>query len=274
MRFASFVFITLAAVPAACVDQNSDEPEAAVASKIESANRTFEETFARGDADGMAALYTEDGQLLPTGSDVISGRSAIADFWQGAFDAGLARAELTTVELESAGDAAYEVGRYRLSLEDGQVADEGKYVVVWKREDGHWKLHRDIWNTSNAPSESAEPEGAMLTPADLQWTEMFPGVSFAPVYGDWSVEGHGKFVRFESGVEAPVHTHTNAYHGVVISGRLTNPYPDEADAPEMGPGTYWLVPGGAAHGNACVSEEPCLFYTYGDAAWDIAIVEE
>lgn len=153
MRFASFLFITLAAVPAACVDQHSDEPEAAVASEIESANRTFEGTFARGDADGMAALYTEDGQLLPTGSDVISGRFAIAEFWQSAFDAGLARAELTTVELDSAGDVAYEVGRYRLSLPDGQVADEGKYVVLWKREDGRWKLHRDIWNTNNAPPE-------------------------------------------------------------------------------------------------------------------------
>lgn len=22
-----------------------------------------------------------------------------------------------------------------------------KYVVVWKKEDGQWRLHRDIWNT-------------------------------------------------------------------------------------------------------------------------------
>lgn len=25
-----------------------------------------------------------------------------------------------------------------------------KYVVVWKRVDGQWRLHRDIWNTMPA----------------------------------------------------------------------------------------------------------------------------
>jgi ketosteroid isomerase-like protein len=29
--------------------------------------------------------------------------------------------------------------------------DSGKYVVIWKREDGAWKLHRDIWTTSASP---------------------------------------------------------------------------------------------------------------------------
>jgi len=25
---------------------------------------------------------------------------------------------------------------------------DGKYVVIWKRDGGQWKIHRDIWNTS------------------------------------------------------------------------------------------------------------------------------
>jgi len=24
----------------------------------------------------------------------------------------------------------------------------GKYVVIWKRDGGQWRIHRDIWNTS------------------------------------------------------------------------------------------------------------------------------
>ena len=39
-----------------------------VRSTIRKADDAFEETFGRGDAAGMAALYTEDGMLLPTGS--------------------------------------------------------------------------------------------------------------------------------------------------------------------------------------------------------------
>jgi len=25
-----------------------------------------------------------------------------------------------------------------------------KFVVVWKKTDGQWRLHRDIWNTKGA----------------------------------------------------------------------------------------------------------------------------
>jgi ketosteroid isomerase-like protein len=32
-------------------------------------------------------------------------------------------------------------------LKDGTIADKGKYIVVWKKEDGKWKLHRDLSNS-------------------------------------------------------------------------------------------------------------------------------
>jgi len=30
----------------------------------------------------------------------------------------------------------------------GYVLDKGKYIVIWKQEEGQWKLHRDIFNSS------------------------------------------------------------------------------------------------------------------------------
>jgi ketosteroid isomerase-like protein len=68
--------------------------------------------------------------------------------WQGAFDAGLTDFRVETLEVESAGDTAYEMGRYTLYAGDQQVADEGKYILIWKREAGQWKIHRDITNSS------------------------------------------------------------------------------------------------------------------------------
>ena len=118
-------------------------------------NKHFMDAFGRGDAAGLAHLYTGGGQLLPPNSEVVAGRDAIRAFWQGALDAGLTEATLDTVEVDSTGDTAVEVGRYALRAKGGQVADAGKYVVVWKREGGGWKLHRDIWNTNRpAPSDS------------------------------------------------------------------------------------------------------------------------
>ena len=121
----------------------------------------------------------------------------------------------------------------------------------------------------------APPEGAEARPvAEAEWTEIVPGVDFAPAYGVFTEEPHGKWVRFEPELVSPLHTHTHAYHGVVIRGTVINPYEGEEDPPEMGPGDYWYVPGGVAHKTGCVSEEPCLFYTHGDELWDIQLVEE
>jgi hypothetical protein len=62
------------------------------------------------------------------------------------------RSKLTTLEVEAHGDSAHEVGAYELSDASGKVLDRGKYVVIWKRDAARWKLHRDIWTTSQAPA--------------------------------------------------------------------------------------------------------------------------
>jgi uncharacterized protein (TIGR02246 family) len=117
---------------------------------IRAADDRFESTFEEGNAAGMANLYTDNGMLLPTGSDFVKGKEAIEAFWQRAMDIGVKNAKLDIVEIEKHGDTAIEVGQYMLSSADDKVMDQGKYVVIWKHEDGAWKLHRDIWNSSLA----------------------------------------------------------------------------------------------------------------------------
>jgi uncharacterized protein (TIGR02246 family) len=125
-----------------------------IRSDVLACNKHFMDAFGRGDAAGLANLYTVGGQLLPPNSEVVAGREAIRAFWKGAITSGLKDATLDTVEVEATGETAVEVGRYTLRGTGGQVADAGKYVVVWKTESGGWKLHRDIWNT-NHPAPSA-----------------------------------------------------------------------------------------------------------------------
>lgn len=114
---------------------------------------------------------------------------------------------------------------------------------------------------------------ALIAQEDLAWVEIVPGVDFAAIHGEWTEGAHAKFARFAPHLAVPVHRHTNAYHGVVVQGEVTNPYPGQ-DAVVMRPGDYWHVPGGMEHSNACVSDEPCLIFTYGDALWDVEIVED
>ena len=115
---------------------------------IVAADETFINTFNRGDAAGIAALYTENGQFLPPNSDFVTGRQAIQATFQGLMDMGIKAVKIETLEVEGYGDTASEVGRYTLEGEDGQVLDQGKFIVIWKQEAGQWKLHRDIINSS------------------------------------------------------------------------------------------------------------------------------
>lgn len=123
-----------------------------IATEIASANGRFMAAFRQGDVAAIASLYTTAGQLLPPHSDVVAGADGIRTFWQGALNLGLKEAVLETVDIDVSGETAIEVGRYQLRGEGGAMADNGKYLVVWKKERGTWKLHRDMWNTSQPPA--------------------------------------------------------------------------------------------------------------------------
>lgn len=122
--------------------------QASIKSEIRSANDRFEQNIGKGDAMGMANLYTEDGMLMPTGSGIIKGKAAIQDFWRGAMGMGIKSAKLETMEVEQCENTAIETGHYTLAGADDQVIDKGKYIVIWKNEGGSWKLQKDIWNSS------------------------------------------------------------------------------------------------------------------------------
>jgi uncharacterized protein (TIGR02246 family) len=115
---------------------------------IEAANGKFSADFAKGDAAAVASHYTADAWAFPPNGDIARGRDAIGKLWKGAMDGGVKAVKLTTLEVEAHGDVAHEAGTYALSGEGGKALDTGKYVVVWKRQGGQWKIHRDIWNTS------------------------------------------------------------------------------------------------------------------------------
>ncbi len=120
----------------------------AVRAAVEAGNRAFIAALLKGDASAAAQLYTADAQVIAPGAPVASGRSAIAAAWQSTIDTGVKDLTLETAEVESAGDLAYETGVVQLAYKDGRVL-RARYVVVWKREGGQWKLHRDIWNSES-----------------------------------------------------------------------------------------------------------------------------
>jgi uncharacterized protein (TIGR02246 family) len=145
----AFLCLSLATRAAATGDGAADARAA-----IEKANAAFSQAFEKGDAKALAAMYTADAIVFPPDQEMVKGNEAIGGFWKATHDGGVESAVLTTADVGRSGDVAYEVGVVSLTIRpEGKPAAKvsAKYVVVWKREHGAWKLHRDIWNSLPAP---------------------------------------------------------------------------------------------------------------------------
>jgi uncharacterized protein (TIGR02246 family) len=114
---------------------------------IEKLNDRFAQAFNKGDAAAVAALYTPDAVVLPPGSQMAKGRSAIQAFWKKSAEQ-IGDIKLTTLDVKPLGkNAAREIGTFTLKTKATPPQDvAGKYVVVWHKAGREWKLGTDIWN--------------------------------------------------------------------------------------------------------------------------------
>lgn len=122
--------------------------------RIAELNRQWVERVAARDAAWIANLYTAEGRIMPANAPLAQGRPAVEAAWRGIFELPNLNLTFQTTDLEfsDAGDMAYDVGTYSLSFDgpQGRIQDQGKYLVVWEKVNGEWKVAADMFN-SNLP---------------------------------------------------------------------------------------------------------------------------
>jgi uncharacterized protein (TIGR02246 family) len=138
MRRTALVFAFMIALVAPAVAQKA---------KIEAVNAKWTELFNKGDFEGVAQLYTVDAIAFPPGSAMVRGRAAIGRMWKGMAEQ-VSTPKVTTLEVKRLSPSvAREIGTFSLTTKGPSPKEvSGKYLVVWERVQGEWKLAADIWN--------------------------------------------------------------------------------------------------------------------------------
>lgn len=146
MEMRTFGMIVACVLAAACAAPQG----AQVSTEAPAMSKQWEAAFNAGDMEALAGLYAEDCRLLPPGEPIMEGRDAVRTVFGAMADQGLG-GTLTSVEAMQAGDLAYNLGTYAVSTDDGTIVGTGKFVELWQKIDGEWKMTNDIWNQDPGP---------------------------------------------------------------------------------------------------------------------------
>lgn len=158
-RLITATVITLAACQKAETPEQAaarmEQETAAARTAIEAQDAAFGAHFSAGHADSVAAIYTEDAEILPPNEKAIAGRANIQAYFAGFLGQGTASLALTTTAVAVSGTHAVARGSYVLSFTPGPsapkemtaVADTGKYVAHWVSQGGTWLMAHDMWSS-------------------------------------------------------------------------------------------------------------------------------
>ncbi len=115
--------------------------------EIDEANREFIDHFSRSDSAELANMFTIDGKSMEPNAPSYNGRDEIRKHYSIVMNDGANKLGLETTGLWGDEKMLAEEGLFTFSDKDGKQLDKGKYIVLWKKEEGKWKLFRDCYNS-------------------------------------------------------------------------------------------------------------------------------
>ncbi len=114
---------------------------------IEDRLNQYETRFNQGDAEAVAALFSEDVVYYDALGQVHEGREAVQKLYQGNFDAGFRDMTVEPIEIEVLEDTAYDIARYTVSGPEGTRL-QGHHLAILSKEDGEWTVQRTMVNAA------------------------------------------------------------------------------------------------------------------------------
>ena len=104
--------------------------------------------YEKEDLEGLMSLYVDDAIVALAGQPALFGIGAIREYFSTRIGKAESIFELDYELRETHGDIAYIISKYWLKATDknsGEVyLDAGRSLLVYKRQDGRWKIAADI----------------------------------------------------------------------------------------------------------------------------------
>ncbi|POF31463.1 YybH family protein [Roseibium marinum] len=135
IRFCLFILIAVTVCGPA---QSQDNP-------IVTRMAAFTEAYNAKDAEVISGFYAEKGALLPPQGKALIGRPAIAAHYANAFANGVAGLKYRVIEIDQTSeDTAIEIGETLVAFNTQTIT--GRSMHIWKKVNGEWFLHRDMYH--------------------------------------------------------------------------------------------------------------------------------
>jgi ketosteroid isomerase-like protein len=117
-----------------------------------------------GEPDRIVALYSEDAIVMPPDAPSVTGDAALRSFLADDI-ATTKKAGLTLIingddEADTSGDLGWHRGTFKVVNAGGGSMGTGKFLEIWQRQQGKWRITHDIWNNDAAPAPPAPPAPA------------------------------------------------------------------------------------------------------------------
>lgn len=104
-------------------------------------------------------IFTAGATIYPPNAEAVTGLTAIAQLNWDWVNYGIYEFDEVSGKMYGNGEYMIDEGTYFLRYGEENITDRGKYINIWKKDNGEWRIISNIWNTSlpvQTPDENIE----------------------------------------------------------------------------------------------------------------------
>jgi len=116
---------------------------------IQEKTNRFTEAHVTKDTTFLNNCFSKEAKIFPPNSEAIIGETAISKLNSDWVNYGVYEFKETSTSLYGTKDYLIDEGTYYLRYGPENAIENGKYINIWKNENGEWKLFSNIWNSSD-----------------------------------------------------------------------------------------------------------------------------